>query len=438
MTTKKAEKIDLEKEMKGKTRCSDCGRILSSSLNFYVSNSIINKHTGRLTLCKDCLVKFLVSLLEENGDVRTSIYKLCRRLDFVYLDNIYESSLAEAGWNKSLSIVQNGIEVWKKYIKTINSLTNYKGFTFECGDQIISNTEEESEKKEIVVTQTKEVKLSEEELEKRVKDKQNKEDIIRIIGYDPFENEVAEDKSKMYAKLINMINEDTQDDELKMSAIISIIKGQNQESKINDVITSLSSDVKQIKDNIGLIKNLTDTKEKLNKSLLALAKDNRISDLYSGQKTVGANTLTGMIKKLKELNLDEAQVNLFDIQTSMGMLQTARMSNKAIVENLNFGDDDLLDMVKFQRGKLETYESEYNKLREENRKMKILCNLNNIDYEEEIFEAEYSESLEYNEAQIEKQEEELEKFDKLVEEVLPITTNEYMDKVINNKKENEK
>ena len=193
----------------------------------------------------------------------------------------------------------------------------------------------------------------------------------------------------MYAKLINMLDEDSQNDELKNSAIISIIKGQNQENKINDVITILSSDSKSIKDNIGTIKSLTDTKEKLNKSLLALAKDNKISDLYSGHKTVGANTLTGMVKKLKEIDLKEAQVNLFDIQTSNGMLQTARLSAKAIVENLNFGDDDLVDMLKFQKGKLDFYEQEYSKLIEENRKLKAVCSFNDIDYKQEVLETEY-------------------------------------------------
>ena len=283
------------------------------------------------------------------------------------------------------------------------------------------------------------------DIEQKVRDKQNREDIIRIIGYDPFENETEEDKSKMYAKLINMLDEDSQNDELKNSAIISIIKGQNQENKINDVITILSSDSNSIKDNIGTIKSLTDTKEKLNKSLLALAKDNKISDLYSGHKTVGANTLTGMVKKLKEIDLKEAQVNLFDIQTSNGMLQTARLSAKAIIENLNFGDDDLTDMLKFQRGKLEFYEQEYSKLIEENRKLKVICSFNDIDYKQEVLETEYYDTLDYGSlkdktpsVQKNKYEQSLTDFDNMLDNVKPITTMEYIDEVIEEKKNKEK
>lgn len=436
---------ELEEQMKGKTRCTKCGKIISDS-NFYTSNSKLNIYTGRLALCKDCLTKFYVGFLEETNDIRISIYKLCELVDFVYLENIYESSLTEAGWNKNFTVVQNGLEVWKKYIKTINSLKNYKGYAFEHGDKIgiINDPVIESDqinqdnKNNLEVVKPKE--LTDDEIEQKVRDKRNKEDIIRIIGYDPFQHEIEEDKSKMYAKLINMLDEDSQNDELKNSAIISIIKGQNQENKINDVITSLSSDTKSIKDNIGTIKSLTDTKEKLNKSLLALAKDNKISDLYSGHKTVGANTLTGMVKKLKEIDLKEAQVNLFDIQTSNGMLQTARLSAKAIVENLNFGDDDLIDMVKFQKEKIGFYEQEYSKLREENRKLKAICSFNDIDYKEEVLETDYYDLLDFGDNSIQKQnyEEDLINFNNMIDKVTPIDTMEYIENVIENKKEIEK
>lgn len=410
---------DLEEQMKGKTRCTKCGKILADG-NYYSSSSKLHTYTGRVALCKDCLTNFYVGFLEETNDIRVSIYKLCELVDFVYLENIYESSLTEAGWNKNFTIVENGLEVWKKYIKTINSLKNYKGYAFEHGDKIgiindsLVETEQDN-KNGLEVVKPKE--LSEQDIEQKIRDKKNKEDIIRIIGYDPFENEIDEDKSKMYAKLVNMLDEDSQNDELKNSAIISIIKGQNQENKINDVITSLSSDIKSIKDNIGTIKSLTDTKEKLNKSLLALAKDNKISDLYSGHKTVGANTLTGMVKKLKEIDLKEAQVSLFDIQTSNGMLQTARLSAKAIVENLNFGDDDLIDMLKFQRGKLDYYEQEYEKISEENRRLKVMCSFNNIDYKQEVLETEYSDVLSYEENIIHQQEENMNMFNNMVGKV---------------------
>ena len=104
----------IEEEMKGKTRCTKCGKILSETKNFYVSYSKLNAYTGRMSLCKNCLTDLYVSFLEDSNDVRISIYKICELLDFVYLENIYESSLTEAGWNKNFTIVENGLEVCRK------------------------------------------------------------------------------------------------------------------------------------------------------------------------------------------------------------------------------------------------------------------------------------------------------------------------------------
>ncbi|MEX0084168.1 hypothetical protein AB2T90_17215 [Clostridium butyricum] len=431
--TKKISNDELKEAMEEKTRCSCCGRILVNS-NFYVSSSITNKNTGRLNVCKDCLTNIYIEYLNELEDSKKAIYKICRLMDFVFLEQLYNSSVTEVGWDTNLTIVENGLSVWKKYIKNVTSLKQYKEYTFEHGEEISLKTNEISNENLINIKNNKPKTLSEEELKQKVLDKQNKEDVIRIIGYDPFENEIEEDKSKLYAKLVNMLNDDTSEDEMKISALISIIKGQNQENKINDAITSMSSNIADLKNNIGTIKSMTDTKEKLNKSILAIAKDNKLTDLWSGHKSAGANTLSGMVKKLKELDLNEAQVNLFDIQTSLGMLQVARLSNQAIVDNLNFGDDDLLDMVKFQKGKMEYYETEYSKLKEENRKLKAICNFNDINYKEDIFETEYDD-LNYDNKTIESNKKELEDFNNMVKEVIPLNINDYADKVIKDKEE---
>lgn len=426
-------KIDLDEEMQGKTRCTDCGRILSNA-NFYVSNSRINTHTKRISLCKDCLTRLYISYLEDTQDIKLSMYKICRILDYYYTDQLYESSYTEAGgWNKDCTLVQNGLEIWKKYIKTINSLTNYKGYSFEHGeviDNLGEQTDVNEENNKIAIQE-----FSEDDIQKQIRTKKNREDIINIVGYDPFENDLEIDKPKLYAKLVNMLPEDSQDNDMKIGALISIIKSQNQEDRINDLITSLSSDPKTLKSEIGTIKSLTDTKEKLNKSALSLAKDNKISDLYSGNKTAGGNTLTGMLKKIREIDLENSQVNLFDIRTSDGMLQTARLSTKAMIENLNFGDDALLDMVKFQREKMDFYDTEYCKLFEENRKLRVLCSLNDIDYAQEIIETEYKDVLEFDK---DKYEEEYIQLDNKIKEVKPITTMDYIEEVIRDKEEIEK
>ncbi|NFH01965.1 hypothetical protein FC831_17160 [Clostridium botulinum] len=401
-------------------QCKDHkGKNPLSVFNFYSSNSVLAVD-GKATICKKCIKEKI-----NYNDIQT-IYDMLMALDIPFIYDVWIT--AENSKN----------DTFGKYISLIGSLsqyascTSYKQSVFEPKEEMIL----QSDKKTVILERG----MSDDEyLEFKLNYKKNKDDTIRLLGYDPFEAENETDKPNMYAKLTNMINEDILQDGLKTSAIISIIKGQNQENKMNDLITYLSSDTKSLLDNIGTIKSLTDTKEKLNKSILALAKDNKISDLYSGVKTVGQNTLTGKLKKVRELDLDEAQVNLFDIRTSMGMYQVAKLSAEAQRETLNFGDDDLLDMVKFQKDKLAFYNKEYEKLREENRKLRVLCTYNNLDYKDVVFEEEWKD-FKYEEEEKLKIQQELECFDKLVETVEPLNLDKYADKIIeeNEKKEKER
>lgn len=426
----------VEKLMENLTRCSICGRILSNNTNFYVSSSKANKFTGRLCTCKDCLTNLYIEYLTETEDVKMSIYKICRIMDILFLNNMYESALNEVGWNENFTIIQNGLEVWKKYIKNINSLKQNKGYTFEHGEQIDVKTEEESETQVVIQKPTE---LSEEELSSRIRDKQNREDIIRMIGYDPFQNEKECDKSYFYSRLIDMMTEDMQNDSMKLTSVISIIKAQKQVDKIDDAISELMDNPITMVQKAGDIKSLATTKKDLQKSILDNAKDNRISDLYSGQKTVGANTLSGIVKKLKELNLTEAQVNLYDIQTSMGMQQVANLSTKAIVDQLMFAENEYADMVAYQRGQMQHYEKMYKQLAEENRKLKVLCNTNNIDYKGDVFvDTMYEDSLSYDEKILGEIKDEKEELDKIIESVLPMSVIDYAEKVIEEKENIEK
>lgn len=437
MAKAKEVKIDLDELMKGKTRCTYCGKISVDS-NFYISNSRLNNYNKRQTLCKDCLTKLYVEYLEETQDVRISLYKICRSLDIYYTNQLFESSYAEAGWNEGFTLVQNGLEVWKKFIKTVNSLKNYKGLTFDNGEQIdlYNNSDDNNE---ISVKYNKK-EMSESEIEKLLIYKQNKEDIIKIVGYDPFINEKDDDKPYMYARLVDMLDESMQEDSMKLTSVISIIKTQRQIDKLDDVISELMSNPLQIAQKSGDIKSLTATKKDLQKSVLDTAKDNRISELYSGTKTTGANTLSGTLKKLKELQLNEVQVNLYDIQTSLGMQQVANLSNKAIVEQLMFAENEYADMVAWQRGKVQYYEKVYKTLIEENRKLKYLLNEHNVDYKQEVcmVDTEYKDVLEYNkdtENQIKLKQEEL---NDIVKNILPMNAIEYAEKVIHDNEVAEK
>ena len=189
---------------------------------------------------------------------------------------------------------------------------------------------------------------------------------------------------------------------------------------------------------------MTGIQKDLSKTILDTAKDNKLTDLWSGKKTAGANTLTGTLYKLRQINLDEAQVNLYDIRTSLGMEQVAKQSARGIVENLNWGDDASMDMIKEQRLLIDKYYKLYISLKEENRKLKVICSLNNVDYTVENFieEVEWEDipsieniSREYVDNVIKENNKRIEELEELEKSVQPITIIQYADKVIEDNKE---
>ena len=335
--------------IKDKVECSCCGRELSIT-NFYKSYSRINKAQGILHICKDCVWDLCNEFIEESEDIQMSIYRVCRLLDIPYLDTPFNSALMES---KS-----NGLEAFKKYMKNINSLKQYASYTFENGDSI--------DKKENI---EQEVIQIEESLSDR--DKQNENDVIRILGYDPFETENKRDRKFLFNRLVDMLDDSVLEDNVKLMSVISMVKGFNQIEYIDQAIANLTKDIDKLNSNNGGIKSLIDTKQNLTKTVLKLAEDNGISTKFNTNKSKGSGTLTGMVKQLGELNLTEGEVNLFDIQTAQGMSQVADMSNSSIVKQLQFDENDYSEMVAWQKEELYKLQQREGKLTEDNRLLKI-------------------------------------------------------------------
>ena len=63
----------------------------------------------------------------------------------------------------------------------------------------------------------------------------------------------------------------------------------------------------------------------------------------------GENTWTGKIKKIKELNLREGEVNGFDLMTCKGMQQVMDLSNASILKQLALDESEYSDIVAEQR-----------------------------------------------------------------------------------------
>ncbi|WP_297993899.1 hypothetical protein [uncultured Clostridium sp.] len=427
---------EVEEFLKDKKQCSNCGKILDMTRGFYMSYSRINKYNSRMNICKECLNSLLLEYITESEDIKIGIYKTCRAVGTYYTEDIFNDSYGAIGYNPKLGLAENGLNIWKEYIKNTNSLKQNVGKTFDDGQQLNLDND-----KEDLVNVVK--PFDELELEKELEFKRNKDDIIKILGYYPFEGE--ENQDLLCGQLVTFLgDEDIKDDAIKLNAIISIIRTQRAVDIISKSLSDKTKDLTKLDDQLGSIKQMTAIQKDLSKTILDTAKDNKLTDLWSGKKTAGANTLTGTLYKLRQINLDDAQVNLYDIKTSLGMEQVAKQSARGIVENLNWGDDASMDMIKEQRVLIDKYYKLYISLKEENRKLKVICHLNNVDYTTDnyLHDVEWEDipsvsevTREYVDKIIEENEQRISALEDMEKSIKPTTVIQYADKIIEEEKE---
>ena len=349
---------------------------------FYVSTDPMSK-SGLTPICKDCARK--IALRVKNGKEqepdKKSIQLTLRYLNKPFLEKVWNSSIQEVENLASGRVKSN---VWTAYARQI-AMPNYVGMTYFDSD--FYNYDSQSQIQENI--ENNENTLTDDEIIKSFE--QNKKDAIRLLGYDPFEKESLSEQPFLYATLIGYLDaaEEANDDRMRLSSIIEIVKGFNHIEKMNDIIAKLMNDVTHIEGNIGTIKNLEETKSKITASVLKLAADNGISLKHSVNSTKGENTWTGKVRKMKEMNLRDAEVNLYDAEYSAGLRQVADISNASILKQIMLDENDSADMIIQQRELINKYKKiadEYEEksriLLRENIDLKALIKENGINIEE--------------------------------------------------------
>jgi hypothetical protein len=189
---------------------------------------------------------------------------------------------------------------------------------------------------------------------------------VRLLGYDLFEYEQLEDQPLLYAQFIRYLDTggDGNDDMMRTSSAITIVRGFLQQAKIDDKIAKAMANTSV---NTGEIKALLDAKQKISSTISQLAEQSCLSLKHNKNASKGENTWTGKIKKLKDLNLREAEVNGFDIGTCRGMQQVLEMSDASIMRQLNLDESEWSSMVAEQREQLVEAQNERDVYKEINR-----------------------------------------------------------------------
>ena len=344
---------------------------------FYVSTDPMSK-SGLTPICKDCARKIALKVDKNNAEHepdKNSIMLALSYLNKPFLEKVWDSSLLEMENLVSGKVKSN---IWAAYIRQI-SMVNYVGLTYFDSDILKPDIKKDEDINE---------KLDNSDIEIEESFEQNKKDAVRLLGYDPFSRESLSEQPFLYATLIGYLDaaEEANDDRMRLSSIIEIVKGFNHIEKLNDIIAKLMNDVVNIEANISTIKNLEDTKSKITASVLKLAADNGISLKHSVNSTKGENTWTGKVRKMKEMNLRDAEVNLYDAEYSAGLKQVADISNASILKQIMLDENDSADMIIQQRELITKYkkiadehEEKARILLRENVDLKALIKENGID-----------------------------------------------------------
>ena len=303
--------------------------------------------SGLTPICKECARKIALRVIngKEQGATKDSVRLALRYLNKPFLERVWDSSIQEVENLASGKVKSN---VWAAYIRQI-SMPNYIGMTYFDSDGLTSNEpNNESSNGEMTTDKLIESHVGIDTYDSFLK---NKNDVIRLLNYDPFEKEDIIDQPFLYSQLLGLLDsgEDGNEDMMRTSSAISIVRGFLQLAKIDDNIAKLMSDINNIATNSATIKSLQESKAKITSVITSLAQDSCISLKHNKNAKKGENTWTGKIKKIKELNLREGEVNGFDRETCKAMRQVMDLSNASIMKTLNLDESEWSDMVAEQR-----------------------------------------------------------------------------------------
>ena len=336
---KKIETLEQEiDKLKSSAWCHMCDTIKSKD-KFYLSTDPMCK--SELTpICKECARKIALRV-DKNGDehepTKESVQLALKYLNKPFLNRVWDASVQE-----SENLVSGRIKYnpWTSYIKNI-AMGQYVGLTYQDSDMFKEKIIYDDEKT------PENIAVGREDQDTYSDYLKNKKDVIRLLSYDPFEKEAISDQPLLYSQLLGILDssEEGNDDMVRTASAISIVRGFLQNSKIDDSLVKYMSDSANLQKNSGTIKSLQDSKKQCTSMIKDLAAESCISLKNNKNAKKGENTWTGKIKKIKDMNLREGEVNGFDIGTCRGMQQVMDMSNASILKQLRLDESEYSDML---------------------------------------------------------------------------------------------
>ena len=329
-------------------KCTCCGKTVQDPEGKFfkvVQNSLYKANDGYSNVCTYCCDDYFARMREKYKDEKMALLMTCAEMGWYF---------SEATYIKMKEKDPQDIRLGD-YVKRLN-LSQNKDLTFV--DYVISSINNEQ------FLRSKEEVNQQMESEWTKEEQKNKQEVIEVVGYDPFAGYQNADRRYLFNELVKYLDDDVIDDSYKLSQIIQIVNNNNQIRQYDLLIAQL----KPLTDSKD-IQMLNDLKGKLVVANDKIAKENEISVKNRSNKDIGKSTLTYLMKDLRQKNFDKAEEDYYDQLKSEGTRWAIELSVNAIQKNAYFDENDYNEIKDIRRELVDKLQSQVDDLMEDKRKL---------------------------------------------------------------------
>lgn len=351
-TQKKTAKKKIKAPVDGEVKvyhCIKCGRDETApEKKFYkLSHSPDHKgNDGYSHICISCVQQEFDRLMTRYGH-KLAVMIMCAKLNVPFYRELYEALL------KSEDKFRFG-----HYIRMTN-LKEYAGKTFALtlaeGELEVTKKEAEEKAEDLAETNW------------TLDERRAKNEVITMMGYDPFDGYTPKVRKKLFTELLGYLDDDEiLSDNYKLSQIIQVINNNLQINQYDVALSKLDPTT-----DAGDITELNKIKKDLVISNEKIAKENGISVKGRGDQRAGKGTLTGLMRDMREKDLDEITENYFSQLQSPNTQWAIDLSMRSMLENIQLDENDVNSIVEHQRKLIRDIQNENDVLKEEKRLLKV-------------------------------------------------------------------
>lgn len=286
--------------------------------------------------------EYLALVQKHSGDHKSAIFEYCFKNNIPFSEEDFNLVVKGGGDEAYAKLPQSYVDTVKADIR-LNNITFFDQLRLDNFEHIYSE--------EMVVAGLPE------------ESRKDREQIVKIIGYDPFAKNPLEDKPQLYRDLTGMLTDSMRKDVPRAKAAVEVVTGYNNirkyQDKVNQLINSgqLDDDTqKQLDKHLEMI-------AKIQASVIAISEKNG----FTNSRSLGSNgkgMLSDVMNTIDEHMYDPGITNFFDIATSKSIEQISDISVKSMLNQIKLTGQEYVEMLTEQNKIVHEAQSKMRALKE--------------------------------------------------------------------------